>query len=49
MKKYRILYWFGSCYTDWYVLAENEETAKDKFRETKGNVDRIIRIEETGE
>ena len=49
MKRYRFLYWFGSCYTDCYIVAESEEKAKARFNEIKGSVDgnkHIIRIEE---
>ena len=48
MKTYRFVYWFGSCITEWYVKANNEEEAKKKFVEIKGDK-RIINIETCAE
>ena len=44
MKKYRIVYWFGSCITEWYVKANDEQEALKKFKELKGEKE-IINIE----
>lgn len=46
MKKYRILYWFGSMVTEFVVKADNAEEAEKKFRETKGNKT-IVEIKES--
>lgn len=46
MKKYRIFYRFCSCTTEWIIRAENEDEAKRLFAERKGDIDRIITIEE---
>lgn len=45
MKKYRIVYWFGSIKTDWIVKANSEEEAREEFIRIKGNKE-IVRIEE---
>ena len=45
MKKFRIVYWFGSCMTEHYVKAENEQKALEKFKELKGEKT-IVNIEE---
>jgi len=45
MKKYRIIYCFGSMRTDWIVKAGSEEEAREKFIQIKGDK-KIIRIEE---
>ena len=48
MKKFRFVYWFGSCITEWYVKADSEEKAIEKFKEIKGDK-RIVNIEEVAE
>lgn len=45
MKKYRILYWFGSMRTEYIIRAINKEEAKKKFSEIKGDM-HILDIEE---
>lgn len=37
MNRYRIIYWLGSMKTEYVVKASNEEEAKKKFREAKGD------------
>ena len=44
MKKFRIMYWFNSCTTEYYVRANNEQEASEKFKELKGEK-RIVSIE----
>ena len=46
MKKYRIIYQCNTYTTEYFVNAENEETAEKKFREIKGNNPKIVSIEE---
>ena len=46
MKKYRIIYQSNAYTTEYFVNAENEETAEKKFREIKGNNPKIVSIEE---
>ena len=36
MKRYRILYWFGSIHTVYVLEANNKEEAEKKFREING-------------
>ena len=48
MKRYRILYWFGSIHTVYVVEANNKEEAEKKFREIKGDRN-IIDIKELGQ
>lgn len=45
MKKYRFVYWFNSCITEWYVNANNLDEAKAKFKAIKGDKN-IVNIEE---
>lgn len=45
MKTYRIIYWFNSIITDWFVKANSETEARNKFIRIKGNKE-IVRIEE---
>ena len=33
MKRFRIIYWFGSITTERYITAVNEEEARKKFAE----------------
>ena len=46
MKKYRITYQINTYTTEYFVNAENKETAEKKFREIKGNNPKIVSIEE---
>ena len=46
MKKYRITYQSNTYTTEYFVNAENKETAEKKFREIKGNNPKIVSIEE---
>ena len=45
MKKWKIIYWLNSIRTEWIVKAEDEESAKEKFIEIKGDKE-IIQISE---
>lgn len=48
MKTYRFYYWFGSITTECYIKATNEQSAKEKFKELKGDRT-VISIEEVKE
>ena len=46
MKKFRFVYWFGSCITDWSTFANSKQEALEKFEKYKGDR-RIVSVEET--
>jgi hypothetical protein len=45
MKRYKIIYYFNAYRTQWFVKAESEEDAINKFRRIKGKHE-IISISE---
>ena len=45
LKKFRFVYWFGSCITDCYIKAYDEQEATERFKELT-NDKRIVSIEE---
>ena len=45
MKKFRIVYWFNSCITECYVSADDEDNARAKFKNLKGDK-KIVSVEE---
>lgn len=45
MKKWRIIYWFGSITTEVFIEADSKEDATAEFEKRKGK-DTIINIEE---
>lgn len=48
MKRYEILYWFGSITTSVYVTATSKQDAVDKFHEVKGCQAEVISVAEVG-
>ena len=45
MKRFRMVYWLGTCITERYTTAKDEEEAKKKFFAIVGDWNRIISIE----
>ena len=46
MKKFRILYFINAFTTEYFMKANNEEEARNKFRDLKGENPVILSIEE---
>lgn len=44
MKQFRIIYWFNSCATEYYITARNMQKALEKFTKIKGEK-QIVTIE----
>ena len=45
VRNYRVVYWFGSVKTDYFIRADSKEDAERKFVKSKGDRN-VIRIEE---
>ena len=37
MKRFRVMYFFGSCITECYITAKTEAEAVEKFKAAKGD------------
>lgn len=48
MKKWKVVYWSNLNRTEWIIMANNKEEARNTFKKLKGNMD-IIQICETSE